>query len=55
MDTLATRLWTFTAEANYAAGAPYVVGLVLFAAIPTAWLSRFLVGRGAVADDVVVT
>jgi iron(III) transport system permease protein len=55
MDTLATRLWTFTAEANYAAGAPYVVGLVVFAAIPTAWLSRFLVGRGAVRDDVVVT
>lgn len=46
-DTLATRLWTFTSESNYAAGAPYVVALVCFAAIPTALLSRFVVDPGA--------
>jgi iron(III) transport system permease protein len=54
MDTLATRLWTYTAESNYAAGAPYVAGLVLFAALPTALLSRFIVERAGTRDDVVV-
>jgi iron(III) transport system permease protein len=51
METLATRLWTYTAETNYAAGAPYVMGLVLFAAIPTALLSRFIVDRNIARDD----
>lgn len=54
MDTLATRLWTYTAESNYAAGAPYVAGLVLFAAVPTALLSRFIVDRSVRRDDVIV-
>ncbi|MFA5884983.1 MAG: ABC transporter permease subunit, partial [Acidimicrobiia bacterium] len=54
METLATRLWTYTAETNYAAGAPYVMGLVIFAAIPTALLSRFIVDRNITRDDVFV-
>ncbi|MEX2100573.1 MAG: iron ABC transporter permease, partial [Acidimicrobiia bacterium] len=53
MDTLATRLWTFTSETNYAAGAPYAAALVLFAAIPTALLSRFVVDRAVRHGDVV--
>ncbi len=44
-DTLATRLWTYTAEANYAAGAPYAAALVLFAAVPTALLSILVLER----------
>jgi iron(III) transport system permease protein len=51
LDTLATRLWTFTSESNYAAGAPYVVALVCFAAIPTAFLSRFVVDAGARLEE----
>jgi iron(III) transport system permease protein len=39
-DTLATRLWTFTAEADYAAGAPYAAVLVLCAGLPAALLAR---------------
>lgn len=40
MDTLATRLWTQTGAGAYAAAAPYAVGLVLLAAVPTFILSR---------------
>lgn len=54
METLATRLWTYTAETNYAAGAPYVMGLVIFAAVPTALLSRFIIDRNPASDDVFV-
>jgi iron(III) transport system permease protein len=39
-DTLATRLWTFTAEADYASGAPYAAVLVLCAGLPAALLAR---------------
>lgn len=53
MDTLATRLWTFTSETNYAAAAPYAAALVLFAAVPTALLSRFVVDRAVRHGDVV--
>lgn len=51
-ESLATRLWTYTAETNYAAGAPYVLGLVLFAAVPTVLLSRFVIDRTGRADVV---
>jgi iron(III) transport system permease protein len=53
MDTLATRLWTFTAENNYAAGAPYAIGIVCFVALPTALLSRFLIDRNIGRGDVI--
>lgn len=46
MDTLATRLWTETGSASYAAAAPYAALLMLFAAIP-----GFLLGRRSVEDD----
>ena len=39
-DTLATRLWSLTDAAHYAAAAPYAATLVLVAAIPTALLTR---------------
>lgn len=45
MDTLATRLWTFTDNASYAAAAPYAAALVLVAAIPTAALTGARLGR----------
>ena len=54
MDTLATKLWSFTAETNYAAGAPYVMGIVLFSAIPTALLTWLVVDRDPRSDGVVV-
>jgi iron(III) transport system permease protein len=41
METLATRLWTYTTVASYAAAAPYAALLVLLTVIPT-WL---LTGR----------
>lgn len=45
MDTLATRLWTYTDAASYAASAPYAATLVLVAAVPTAILTgRRLLG-----------
>lgn len=42
-DTLATRLWTYTANESFAAAAPFAVLLVILASIP-AWLmiSRLL-------------
>lgn len=39
VDTLATRLWTFTSVSDYGGAAPYAVALVLFAAVPTAVLA----------------
>lgn len=38
-DTLATKLWTHTSIAAYAAAAPYAALLVVIAAVPTWWLS----------------
>jgi len=40
-ETLATRLWSHTDARSYAAAAPYAAAIVVFAAIPTAALSRF--------------
>lgn len=47
MDTLATRLWTETGVGAYAAAAPYAVGLVVLAAVPTFLLSQFAGDDGA--------
>ncbi|WP_203337368.1 ABC transporter permease [Nocardioides limicola] len=44
MDTLATRLWTHTAVAEYAAAAPYAAVLVVLAVIPTLMLAREQIG-----------
>lgn len=38
VDTLATRLWTFTSVSDYGGAAPYAAALLLFAAVPTALL-----------------
>jgi iron(III) transport system permease protein len=46
MDTLATRLWTHTSVAEYAAGAPYAALLVLLAAVPALLLTREHIGAG---------
>ncbi|MEU0395576.1 iron ABC transporter permease [Streptomyces sp. NPDC006208] len=40
LDTLATRLWTETGTASYAAAAPYAALLILLAAIPSYLLGR---------------
>lgn len=40
-DTLATELWTHTNTAEFAAAAPYAAVLVLIAALPTWWLTRY--------------
>ncbi|RKN12951.1 iron ABC transporter permease [Streptomyces radicis] len=40
MDTLATRLWTHTGVAAYAAAAPYALALILIAAVPSYLLGR---------------
>jgi iron(III) transport system permease protein len=40
MDTLATRLWTETGTASYAAAAPYAAVLILIAAVPSYLLGR---------------
>lgn len=40
METLATRLWSKTDAASYAAAAPFAAMLVLVAAVPTALLTR---------------
>lgn len=40
VDTLATRLWSHTANASFAAAAPYAAAIVLLAALPTALLTR---------------
>lgn len=39
VDTLATRLWTFTTISDYGGAAPYAAALLLFAAVPTALLA----------------
>lgn len=41
METLATRLWSHTSAASFAAAAPYAAAIVLLAAVPTAVLSSF--------------
>ncbi len=38
-DTMATMLWRFTSVSDYGDAAPYALGLVVFAAIPTAILT----------------
>ena len=43
METLATRLWTYTTVASYAAAAPYAALLVLLTVIPT-WLLTVRLG-----------
>ena len=40
MDTLATRLWSHTSNASFAAAAPYAAVIILLAAVPTALLTR---------------
>ncbi len=45
MDTLATRLWSYTDAASYAAAAPYAVALVLVSAVPTAVLTAARLDR----------
>ncbi|MCT6782149.1 iron ABC transporter permease [Streptomyces sp. CS7] len=40
MDTLATRLWTETGTASYAAAAPYAAVLIAIAAVPSYLLGR---------------
>jgi iron(III) transport system permease protein len=45
MDTLATRLWSHTDAASYAAAAPYAVALVLVSAVPTAVLTAARLDR----------
>ena len=47
-ETLATRLWTFTAVSDYGNAAPYAAALMLFAAVPTAvlgWLTGRIAGH----------
>ena len=44
METLATRLWTYTSVESYAAAAPYAAILIALAAVPT-WL--LATGSGA--------
>jgi iron(III) transport system permease protein len=51
MDTLATRLWTETGVAAYAAAAPFAALLVLLAAVPAWLLGRVLGRRGTMAAD----
>jgi iron(III) transport system permease protein len=38
-ETLATKLWSHTDAASYAAAAPYAAAILVVAAIPTAVLS----------------
>lgn len=45
MNTLATRLWSYTDAASYAAAAPYAVALVLVSAVPTAVLTAARLDR----------
>lgn len=40
MDTLATRLWTYTDNSAFAAAAPYALALILLAAVPSYLLGR---------------
>lgn len=46
-ETLATKLWRYTAVSDYANAGPYALALVLFAAIPTALLSGALSSRSS--------
>lgn len=46
-ETLATRLWSKTDAFSYAAAAPYAVGLIVTASLPTAVLTRFSIRRGS--------
>lgn len=46
MDTLATRLWTHTDAASYAAAAPYAAAIVAVATVPTALLTWSRLGGG---------
>lgn len=48
METLATRLWTYTSVQAYAAAAPYAAILILVAAVPT-WL--LATGSGAFGKE----
>lgn len=43
-ETLATRLWQYTAVSDYANAGPYALALVIFAAIPSALLGQVLRG-----------
>lgn len=49
-DTLATRLWNYSAVSDYAAAAPYAAALVLFAAVPTALLGGWSANTGEVVN-----
>lgn len=40
VDTIATRLWTYTSVSDYAAAGPYALAMLLFVAVPTALASR---------------
>jgi len=40
VDTLATRLWSLTGNASFAAAAPYAAAIIVLAAVPTALLTR---------------
>ena len=46
-ETLATKLWRYTAVSDYANAGPYALALVLVAAIPTALLSGALSSRSS--------
>jgi iron(III) transport system permease protein len=50
-DTLATRLWDFSSISDYASAAPYAVGLVAFAAVPTAVLGYWSAGPREARSD----
>jgi iron(III) transport system permease protein len=47
MDTLATRMWTDTEVADFAAAAPSAAALLVLAALPAFWLSQVAAGRSA--------
>lgn len=50
-QTLATRLWGYSAVSDYAAAAPYAAALLAFAAVPTALLGLFSTGIGRSGGD----
>lgn len=45
METLATRMWTDTEVADFAAAAPSAAALLVLAALPAFWLSQVAAGR----------
>lgn len=51
MDTLATNIWRNTEVADFAAAAPYAAVLLLLAALPAWWLSRFAAGKVPVSGN----